>query len=76
MGGGVARASRSVRDGDVTRMEIHYLTADADGIRHRSEIDRLTLFTRDQYEMAFVQAGGKVEYVPAAGPGFFVGVWP
>jgi ubiquinone/menaquinone biosynthesis C-methylase UbiE len=72
----VARVSHSTRDGDVTRMEIHYLVADGEGIRHHSEIDRLTLYTAEQYEDAFVRAGAKVEYVPNAGPGYYVGVWP
>jgi SAM-dependent methyltransferase len=74
----VARVSHSTRQGDRTRMEIHYLIGDADGIRARDEVDELTLFTRDQYETAFTEAGGKVEYVPASGsgPGYFVGVWP
>lgn len=74
----VARVAHSTREGDTTRMEIHYLDADKDGIRHHDEVDRLTLFGRDQYESAFTRAGGQVEYVTAesGGPGFFVGVWP
>lgn len=71
----VARVSHSTREGDVARMEIHYLVADARGVRHRSEIDRLTLFTPEQYESAFTGAGAKVEFLPNGGPGFYVGTW-
>lgn len=71
----ITRVSRSTREGGVTRMEIHYVVADAQGVEHRSEVDLLTLFTRDQYEAAFSRAGLKVDYVAPenTGPGFFVG---
>ncbi|MFV0129281.1 class I SAM-dependent DNA methyltransferase [Streptomyces sp. HMX112] len=74
---GIARVAHSTREGDVTRMEIHYLLADsAEGIQHRSEVDRLTLFSRAEYETAYRKAGLAVEYVETGNgtPGFFVGV--
>jgi ubiquinone/menaquinone biosynthesis C-methylase UbiE len=74
-GRAVARISHSTREGDVARMELHYLLADAGGVQHRSEIDRLRLYTREQYEDAFTKAGAKVEYVANAGPGYYVGIW-
>ncbi|WP_069814228.1 class I SAM-dependent DNA methyltransferase [Streptomyces sp. TP-A0874] len=71
----ITRVSHSTREGDATRMELHYVLADAGGVLHRSEIDRLTLFTREQYEAAYRRAELKPEYLETsgAGPGFFVG---
>ncbi|MDN3262856.1 class I SAM-dependent methyltransferase [Streptomyces sp. CSDS2] len=70
----ITRVSHSTRVGRVTRMELHYVTADSRGVQHRSETDDLTLFTRDEYETAFRQAGLKVEYVDSepGRPGYFV----
>ncbi|MET7581329.1 class I SAM-dependent DNA methyltransferase [Streptomyces microflavus] len=72
----ITRVSHSTRQGDAVRMELHYVVADSGGVQHRSEIDLLTLFTRDQYEAAYSRAGLKAEYQesPGSGPGFFVGV--
>ncbi len=74
----ITRVSHSTRQGDATRMELHYVLADPSGVHHRSEIDHLTLFGREQYEAAYVRAGLKPEYRPAedSGPGFFIGVRP
>ncbi|MDI3408184.1 class I SAM-dependent DNA methyltransferase [Streptomyces cavernicola] len=71
----ITRVSHSTRVGDVARMELHYVLADSEGVQHRSEIDELTLFTPDQYEAAFSQAGLKVDYAEPTGPrpGYFVG---
>ncbi|WP_274564272.1 class I SAM-dependent DNA methyltransferase [Streptomyces spiramyceticus] len=73
---GVARVAHSTREGKKTRMEIHYLIAHTtDGIRHRSEVDYLTLFSRAEYETAYRKAGLHVEYVETGNgsPGFFLG---
>ncbi|MEU6057090.1 class I SAM-dependent methyltransferase [Streptomyces sp. NPDC047097] len=72
---GIARVSHSTREGDKTRMEIHYLVADSTtGIKHRSEVDHLTLFSREEYTEAFRLGGLNVTYLESqAGPGFFVG---
>ncbi|MFB9594016.1 class I SAM-dependent DNA methyltransferase [Streptomyces racemochromogenes] len=75
-GQGISRVSHSTREGTLTRMEIHYVVADSEeGITHRSEIDYLTLFSREEYVNAFHKAGLDVEYVETAGgrPGFFLG---
>ncbi|ATZ29851.1 class I SAM-dependent DNA methyltransferase [Streptomyces lavendulae] len=74
----ISRVSHSTLvDGNVTRMEIHYLTADPEtGVQHRSEIDDLTLFSREDYANAFRKSGlSDVEYVETGGgrPGFFLG---
>ncbi|GGQ46682.1 class I SAM-dependent DNA methyltransferase [Streptomyces mutabilis] len=71
----ITRVSHSTRVGNLTRMELHYVLADREGVQHRSEIDELTLFTPDEYEAAFSQAGLKVDYVASAEarPGYFVG---
>lgn len=75
----IARMSYSERVGDRTRMEVHYLVGETDeGVRHASETMEITLFTRDQYEAAFVRAGCAVEFVEGgpSGRGLFVGVRP
>ncbi|UUU30219.1 class I SAM-dependent methyltransferase [Streptomyces sp. CA-210063] len=70
----ITRVSHSTRVGNLARMELHYVTADSQGVRHRSEIDDLTLFTRVEYEDAFEQAGLRAEYVASepGRPGYFV----
>ncbi|MEV1160301.1 class I SAM-dependent methyltransferase [Micromonospora chokoriensis] len=73
----IARFSHSVRDGDAVRMTVHYLTGDAGGLRHLSDTHRLALFTREQYEDAFAQAGCPAEFIRPEGwfnRGLFVGV--
>lgn len=74
---GISRVSHSTLvDGNITRMEIHYVVADSeDGVQHRSEIDLLTLFSREDYTNAFRKSGLDVEYVETEGgrPGFFLG---
>ena len=73
---GISRVSHSTQEDNVTRMEIHYVIADADaGVQHRSEVDHLTLFSREEYENAFRSGGLTVEYVETGlgRPGFFVG---
>ncbi|MBB1244124.1 class I SAM-dependent methyltransferase [Streptomyces durbertensis] len=73
----VARVSHTVRDGDASRMEVRYLTADPEkGISSFSETHRAMLFTRESYEAAFRDAGLTVDYVPGVqcGRGLFVGV--
>ncbi|MEU5400852.1 class I SAM-dependent methyltransferase [Streptomyces sp. NPDC005963] len=73
----LARVSHSVRVGDASRVEVHYLVADAAaGVRHFSETHLISLFTRRQYEGAFAAAGLSVEYLDGLhnGRGLFLGV--
>jgi SAM-dependent methyltransferase len=78
----VARITRSVRDGDTTRMEIKFVVADPDGFREWTDVLVTSLFTREQYEAAFAAAGCAVEFLEAQrlsdgrpnAPGLFVGV--
>ncbi|MFC8870966.1 class I SAM-dependent DNA methyltransferase [Streptomyces sp. NPDC057148] len=73
----IARLAHTVRDGDASRMSVHYLIASRDaGVRHVSEEHRAMLFTREQYEAAFRLAGLRPEYLPGvlSGRGLFVGV--
>jgi SAM-dependent methyltransferase len=62
----VARVGRSVRDRTATRLEMHYLIANQDGIEHVVELHELTLFSNDDYTAAFHRAGLSAELV--AGP--------
>lgn len=75
----VARVSHSAREGTASRMDVHYVVADArDGARHFTETHHISLFTREAYETAFRAAGLAVEYVPGphSGRGLFLGVAP
>lgn len=73
----ISRVAHVVRDGGVSRTEIHWVVAEPDtGIRHVVERHELALFEREQYEEAFRYAGCEVEYLRPdwSGPGLFVGV--
>lgn len=72
----IARVSHSVREGDATRMQVHYLDAGPAGIRHLTDTHLLTLFTRDEYEAAFGRASCPAEYLESStfSRGVFVGV--
>jgi ubiquinone/menaquinone biosynthesis C-methylase UbiE len=71
----IVRMSHSVQEGDKTKMDVHYLHGGPSGIRHLTDIHRLTLFTRDDYQEAFTRAGCSVEYLDGGGfpRGIFVG---
>lgn len=60
----VVRMSRTVLDGDVSRLEFEYLVGSADGIERRTETHELGLFTQTQMEEAFQAAGLAVERLP------------
>jgi dTDP-3-amino-3,4,6-trideoxy-alpha-D-glucopyranose N,N-dimethyltransferase len=72
----VTRISHSTLDGRATRMEVRFMVGDESGIREFVEIDRLTLFTREEYESAFRDAGCSVEFLPGppTGRGLFLGI--
>lgn len=73
----ISRVSHSKLEGTASRMDVHYVVADAAaGARHFVENHLITLFTRAQYEKAFAAAGFTVEYIEGlhAGRGLFVGV--
>lgn len=72
----VARISHSTLQGRATRMEVRFLVGEPSGIRTFTEIDVLTLFTRDEYEQALTDAGCRAEYHPGppTGRGLFTGV--
>lgn len=72
----ISRISHSVLQGRATRMEVRFTVADAGGFHEFTEVDVLTLFTRDEYETAFEQAGCDLELLPGppSGRGLFVGI--
>ncbi|MDB1090148.1 class I SAM-dependent methyltransferase [Streptomyces sp. ACA25] len=73
----MARVSHASREGDTSRMEVHYTVAGAkEGIRHFVETYRARLYTRVQYEKAFTAAGFAVDYLPGVqnGRGVFLAV--
>ncbi|MER6049814.1 class I SAM-dependent DNA methyltransferase [Streptomyces sp. NPDC020883] len=72
----ICRVSHSVREGDATRIEVHYLVAEpGGGIRHLTEDHTITLFPRADYERAFERAGCDVRYQEggSSGRGLFIG---
>ena len=57
----VCRMSRTLIDGDVSRLEFEYLIGTSEGIERRQEVHELGLFTQGQMEGAFRAAGQSVE---------------
>jgi len=73
----ITRISHSIRQGDKTRMELRYVIGSAEeGITEFTEIEILSLWTKEEYESAFTDAGCPVEYITGGptGRGLFVGV--
>ncbi|MDG4861008.1 class I SAM-dependent methyltransferase [Streptomyces sp. T-3] len=72
----ISRVSHSVREGAHSRMEVHYLVAKpGEGIWHFTDEHSMALYSRDEYEAAFTEAGLNVEFLDLGngGPGVFVG---
>ena len=65
----VVRASRSRRDGRVTRLEMHHLVVTVERIDHLVDHHELTLFTPGEYEAALRDAGLTVEVTTSPMPG-------
>ncbi|WUH98274.1 class I SAM-dependent methyltransferase [Spirillospora sp. NBC_00431] len=74
----VGRVSHSTLEGGASRMNVHYIVADAEeGARHLAETHLITLFTRREYEESFAAAGFEVDFVEGLndGRGLFVGAF-
>ncbi|MEU6714642.1 class I SAM-dependent methyltransferase [Nonomuraea sp. NPDC046802] len=71
----ISRITHSTRQGNATRMTIHFVVAQASGIREFHEVEVVTLFTDEEYTTAFERAGLNVERLPgpADHPGYLVG---
>ena len=73
----VARVVRSTVEGRLSKMEMHYLIATENGIRHVAEVHRLGLFTPTQYRRAMLAAGLDIHDASGlTGRGLYVGVAP
>ncbi len=75
----MARLSHSSRDGNYSRVRVHYVVAGAEeGLRHVTEDLRITLFTKEEYLGAFERAGLSVDYVEGgpSGRGLFIAEHP
>lgn len=72
----IARMNLNTREGNVTVMDMHHLVATPAGVEHIVARHELGLFTREQYESAFREAGLDVEHFPEAlnSRGRYVGV--
>ncbi len=58
----IARVSHGLRRDGRHHLDTHFIVADAGGIRHFSDVQVLGIFTREEYESAFAEAGCEVEY--------------
>lgn len=71
----VAWMYRQDRDGNVSRLDIHYLVASTAGVEHFSELHELGLFTQEEYTRAMTDVGLRVTFDPVGfGRGLYVGV--
>jgi ubiquinone/menaquinone biosynthesis C-methylase UbiE len=58
----IARISLSRREGDLALLDFHYLVGTPGEVRHFTEVHEVGLFSREQMEAAFEQAGLSVTY--------------
>lgn len=74
----IARMSRVERTGERTAIRFDYLVGSTDGVEHIAEEHLTWLFTRRQYEEAFLAAGLGVLYDPDGvdGRGLYIGSRP
>ncbi|MFD8493371.1 class I SAM-dependent methyltransferase [Amycolatopsis sp. NPDC059657] len=73
----ISRVSHSSLEGGKSRVQIHFTVASpGEGIHHFTESILISLFTQEEHEAAFEEAGFAVEYVEGGpqGRGLFVGV--
>jgi SAM-dependent methyltransferase len=70
----VCRMNTTMRDGDLSWFDFHYLVATPAGVEHFTERHELALFTRAETESAFAEAGLRAEYDEAGifGRGLYV----
>ncbi|WNM31368.1 class I SAM-dependent methyltransferase [Streptomyces sp. Li-HN-5-11] len=71
----VTRVSHSTLQGRATRMEVRFVVGDRSGIREFTEVDVLSLWTKEEYLDAFRAAGCTAEFLPGGptGRGLFIG---
>lgn len=70
----ICRMGVSGKEGDLAVLELHYLIATCDGVRHEKEMHRLLLTSPEQMESYFAAAGLRCEFDPVGlfGRGLFV----
>jgi dTDP-3-amino-3,4,6-trideoxy-alpha-D-glucopyranose N,N-dimethyltransferase len=59
----IARVSHSTLEENVTRLEVRYLVGSPTGIIQFTEVDHLTLFTKEEYLGAFTDADCTAEFI-------------
>ncbi|MDE3076898.1 MAG: class I SAM-dependent methyltransferase [Chloroflexota bacterium] len=71
----VARMNTSRSEGRLAVLDFHFLVGTPDGVEHFTEVHRLALFTRDEFEHAFRAAGLHVTFDPEGlmGRGLYIG---
>lgn len=72
----VSRYTVSQQDGILAVMDLHYLVATPTGVEHFTELHEMALFTDEEYQAAFEDAGLKVIYDPEGlmGRGLYLGL--
>lgn len=72
----LARMGNWVTDGASVSIELHYLHGDGDAVRHFTDRQQLSLFTRDEYFSVAKEVLADVEFLAdsPSGRGMFVGV--
>lgn len=60
----IVRMNVSEIDGNISRLHFHYLIAKKEGVEHLEEEHKLALYTVEQMQSFFLQAGLKVNYDP------------
>lgn len=60
----IVRMNVSEIDGNISRLHFHYLIATKEGVEHLEEEHELALYTVEQMQSFFLQAGLKVNYDP------------
>ena len=70
----VVRMSHSSAQGRISVVTFDYLIGTADGVEHRREVHELGMFTQDEMESCFEEAGLSAEYDPVGitGRGLYV----
>jgi SAM-dependent methyltransferase len=69
----IARMHVSKREGRVSVMHFHYMIATPGGVEESDDVDKLYLFSHEEYMSAFEKAGLQVSYEPGFGRGLYLG---
>lgn len=69
----ITRINQTRVEGDLTILDFYYLMGTPAGVEYFTEQHELAMFTRQEYEAAFVQAGFSVTTAELSGRGLYIG---